>query len=835
MPYPSRAALKAATGVATVLVAFAASAARAEDPFPLDPAVQAPPLTGAPVTTLSRTTVAGDVAVAHSADYSFFATVTVNGHERVRMVKLREIDGRLFIARVSAAAIGLEVAPGTQEFVAIDQLSGVTAKMDWQLYKLDLAVVGLDNPDNTVDFRRSPAAHSDRLTSVTAAMLDYDMTAQAGPAGLRVAGLVNVRLARNNTALESGWTLATGPGGGVVRLDTALRFNVPERALTLTLGDFVQTVALDSRAVRMGGIQVGSNYALRPEFITYPLPEFAGNLAVPQQIDLLVNDRRLTNTDLQAGGFALRNIPVSSGRGRLGAVIRDALGRERQIDLDFYSSRDLLAPGVMQWSASAGVIRRRYGCVSNDYGPLVGNVVVRRGLTPKLTLGLAAEGGNGVVNFGGNLDTTIGNLAEISLSFRASRLEQGGVSRHGSAVMLNLQSNGPRLSLRLSGRFVSRGYDDLASAANDPPPVSYLAIGFDFDLRKFGAISLSTVRERDTRPGQRLFDLQTRSVASLGWRRSFGALNLFAESTVRRTAGTNSFAGFVGLSLPFGPRGLASGSISHQSGSGQQLGVAFDRPAILPGDIGYSLSGERGPVDLLHGSLAYQGTWGQLVAEAEVVNGQAASRLSARGAIVLVDGALYPVKNLRGGMVLIETRGISDITLSRENQPVVISDRHSRVLMTDLIPRTAMRVGIMPGTLPRGAVADTQAELVAVPGEAVTRLDLGIRPYLPALFRLTDPRGAVFAPGTVVRTLPSGSETVVGLDGTVELNRAGDDRQLELALPDGSTCRADFADFPDQTKLTELPALRCYARFRSFPITAKTRNHNSDLSEKMHP
>lgn len=811
---PRRAALNSATA----LVAIAASSARAgDDPFALDPNAAAPP-------PPSGTAAQRPTGV---ADQIFFAAVRVNGRELVRMVKLREIDGRLHMARGSVEYAGISPPPQSGEFVDLTRLPGVVSTMDWQAYRLDLSVESMVNSANVVDYSRARTASSARTSPLTALIVDYDLSAQATPLGLRAGGYVSTRVSRSNISAESGWTFATDRAP--VRLDTTVQIDDPERMLTLKLGDFIQSSAPEARAVRLGGIQIGSNFGLQPDYISYPLPDFAGELAVPQQIDLIVNDRRLSSENLQAGSFALRNVPVSQGRGKLGVVVRDTLGRERVLALDFYTSRRLLDQGVNQWSLGVGRIRRRFGQSSGDYGPLALSGVLRRGLSRRFTAGLSMEATEGLIGSGVDATATVGGIAELSLGLRASHFNQAGVSRSGRAVNFNLASAGRGASVRVSGRFVSQGFDDIASARGDRAPTSFAALAGSFDLGNIGSVSASVAHEWDTRIDPRGGAAQglTRSdVASVSFRRNAGRATVFADLSARRANRQTSVAGFIGLTVPLGARSVALVS-AYQDNSGSRLvDVSFSRAAVVPGDVGFGLRVQAGQRELVQGQAAYQGEWGRIDSEAELVGGDAAARVSARGALVLAGGSVFAVKDARSGMVVVETGGIKGIALARDNLPVARSRRGGQVLVPGLVPRVPMQVGIVRETLPVGAVAESSTELIAVPGGTVARLDLGIKHYRPVMVRLLDHQGKAFAPGTVVRSLPSGAETIVGFDSMAELNLAGADRQVEVDMGDGSQCLADIGALPDPAGMLPgdtPPVLTCYGRMRSFVLDGHQR------------
>lgn len=811
----SRSALKSATGLALVLTTLAAQDALANDePFPLD-------LADLPQPTPSGFGDPAALSAAPRGDYQFIMEAVVNGEPRPRMVKLRDAGGRIQLDRSSAEYLGLKLPRTGGQYIDIAAFEGVSAQIDWTRHVLNLSVSYARNAANVVDYAARSSRDGQGVTTVTALALSYDLTARTTPKGGKLSGLVTARAVHGEVALDSSFTFGAGSTSRAVRLDTVLTVNMPGQLTSLQIGDFVQTAPAEARAIRMGGVQIGSNFALQPDLITYPLPDFAGSLAVPQTVDLLVNDRRLRSENLQAGEFSLRNVPVSSGRGRIGAVVKDALGRERYQTLDFYASRDLLSPGTRQWALSLGAIRRRYGVASADYGDMVASLVLRRPFGPRLTIGVAGEAGAGLINAGADAVTVIGSLAQLSLGARTSRLERDGAAvQRGHALSFSLQSSGPNVSFRLSGRKASKAYHDLASASGDRQPGSFLALATDFNLADLGGVSLTAVRERDSpgldprSPFLPIAKGSVRSVATAAYRRNVGRANLFVEASGRREAGRTSFGVLAGISVIFGGRTIASSSLSAGHDAGTSASFALERPAIDPGDVGAYARIDTGQFDRVRGGMAYQGDWGRIEAEAELVGNRAASRLSARGGLVLADGALYPVRSIDGAMLLVDTNNVQGIDVTRENRVQTRSGKRRKILLSDLIPRVVNRIGIVPETLPANAVSRSLASEVVIPGGSVARLDLGIQAFEPRLVRITDHHGQAFAPGTPARALPSGQMLIIGLDGDVEINMAARDKRLAIDLPDGSSCMADLADV-QQNDARFL--LRCYGIIRPFP------------------
>jgi outer membrane usher protein len=66
-----------------------------------------------------------------------------------------------------------------------------------------------------------------------------------------------------------------------VRYDTTLLMTNEDDATTWTAGDVISDALSWSSSVRMGGISYGRDFSLRPDLVTWPLPEFSGKRPCP--------------------------------------------------------------------------------------------------------------------------------------------------------------------------------------------------------------------------------------------------------------------------------------------------------------------------------------------------------------------------------------------------------------------------------------------------------------------------------------------------------------------------------------------------------------------------
>ncbi|NNC22681.1 fimbrial biogenesis outer membrane usher protein [Salinisphaera sp. USBA-960] len=229
--------------------------------------------------------------------------------------------------------------------------------------------------------------------STTGGFINYDLLFEGREAGT------------NNTSgtFEFGgfnsWGVATTTllarnrhrNDGVVRLNTTLRHDEPGSMRTLTLGDTFSHAGSWGRTVQYAGIQWGTNFDTRPDFTTYPRPAVSGEATVPSTVEVFANDRRRGGSQVGAGPFSVRDIPVTTGANQVQVVTTDVLGRERVLTRSFYASQSLLQSGLHDYTYEAGAIRENYSRKSNDYGRGFASATHRLGLSQTLTSGFRLE------------------------------------------------------------------------------------------------------------------------------------------------------------------------------------------------------------------------------------------------------------------------------------------------------------------------------------------------------------------------------------------------------------------------------------------------------------
>jgi outer membrane usher protein len=187
------------------------------------------------------------------------------------------------------------------------------------------------------------------------------------------------------------------------------------------------------------------------------------------------------------------------------------------------------------------------------------------------------------------------------------------------------------------------------------------------------------------------------------------------------------------------------------------------------------------------------------------------------GSLVAMDDHVFAGRALQSGYALIQTPGMADVEVTRENLPIGSTDANGNLLVTTLLPYQANKVGIDQSSVPLQYQIDTTDQIVSVP-----RLGGTIVPF--GMHALHAARGALMLDGKAVQygtaTLTSNGtsmNTLVGLDGSFYFaNLPAGSYTLQAGTADGDmTCHLTM---PVNTRLmTDLGKIDCVRHTGAMP------------------
>lgn len=604
-----------------------------------------------------------------------------------------------------------------------------------------------------------------------------------------------------------------------LRLDTTYAYDDQDTQISYRAGDVITAGLEWTRPIRLGGLQVQRNFAIRPDLVTAAMPSVSGSAAVPSTVDVLVNGVKAYSQQVLDGPFKLANIPIASTNGAQ-VVIRDATGRETRTDVSLYADSRLLAPGVLDISGETGAARRFYAFRSNDYDKsLVASASMRYGMWDWLTLQGHAEAGDGLVNVGAGTMARIGSIGTLSAAASWSRFgaEVGGQIYGGLSIPLPYSFQFQATAQRTISK-----YNDLASATairwrdeavsmgghklyNGLPPALYSGAIFAPQMTNSvsiggpapligGSINLvyaqSTQDPRDCYASGDFGNASTSRILSASYSRQLpfdATLTLVAFAQMSNISNRGVFAG-VTMALGGGVRASANIQPMPDLNTGKTrlapTGQIYKDIGQDIGSYGWSATAGTNQGSVLAASGAYRSSLGTIKVSGSSYNGQQAASAEFQGALAMTGYSIAAGPRVDDAFAIVRA-GAPDVTVMAANQNVGKTNIFGTLLIPNLNAYSQNKIAIDPLTLPIETAFDSTNALVTPRNRSGVLVDFGVRTSAQALdLRLIDSTGKALEVGSLGYAEDTGERFVVGYDGVVHLKTFGAVGKININLGD---------------------------------------------------
>lgn len=300
---------------------------------------------------------------------TLYLDVSLNQAER-GLAPFELVDGHLRGSVDTLRKLGFLLADrAASELVDLDRLPDVEVRYDAALQRLALQVPLAQLSLSTTVLKAEQVAPPS-ATASPGMLLNYDLYATRNAGASSVSLATEVRgfgIGRGMVDTTAVFLAYDRPQdqrwrSEAVRLDSAWQMDFPDSATSLTVGDFYSGFVDWSRSIRLGGIQIGRNYALQPYRVLTPTPSFLGEAVVPSTVELYVDGLRQYSGQVPAGPFQLAAQPGISGTGQAQIVVTDAFGQVRRLDFAFYGTPQLLARGISNGRPASAICARTTAC-----------------------------------------------------------------------------------------------------------------------------------------------------------------------------------------------------------------------------------------------------------------------------------------------------------------------------------------------------------------------------------------------------------------------------------------------------------------------------------------
>lgn len=583
---------------------------------------------------------------------------------------------------------------------------------------------------------------------------------------------------------------------GYHRYDTTWQFDYPKSATSFLLGDIITgNKTTWGSSVRLGGFQVQKNYSTRPDLITYPLPQFKGQAALPSTVDLIINGQKASSNEVQTGPFILNNVPFINGQGEAVVVTTDAVGRQVSTTVPFYISNSLLKPGLLDYSLSLGKIREDYGIKNFSYGDFASAFDARYGVSDWLTV----EG-----------------RSELS-----SDLQLVGL---GSIVKLS--------NLGVLSTSVTQSWADKSVAQDKFKDIDgkQYTIGYSYNKKRFGFSIIHNQRDDEYADLSRL---QYSDLISVNSNKSTTANTYFAT----KKSGTfgvgyidtnaNGFENqFLNLSwAPVLPSYMSGMTVSltanhdfkenEWSGAFQLSIPFFNRRSTVNTGYSFNPHGDNGYANFNH-SVPSEGGFGFDLTRRYYENGSDhnQARVNYRnhyintdvgltghndynywfglsGSVVYMSGGLFAANRLGESFALIDTNQIPDVLVRYENSLIGRSNKNGHIFVPSVTPYYSGKYSIDPIDLPSNiTITQVEQRNAAKRGSGIL-INFPVKQSITANVYLIQSDGKPLPVGAVVHRQEQES-SYVGMDGIAYLENLDENNMITVQLSDQSICKANF-------------------------------------------
>jgi outer membrane usher protein len=775
--------------------------------------------------------------------------VIVNGRSIGMLGEFREQHGDLYATRKELESLGFRVAPealaaGPDTLVALAKLPGISYKVDETSQTITFVSTAAALKPTELGPQESPVS-SLPVKSAIGAVANYDITGLY--ADHRFVGdmLFDARIFSPWGVAESSFTATNArslQAAPVVRLDTAITASDTAALRQYQMGDLISGGLDWSRPVRLGGIQISTNFGIRPDLLTFPVPTITGQVAVPSSVDVLVNGVQELSQPVPPGPFEIRQLPIVTGLGDVSIVVHNAAGQQTTQTLQLYSSRQLVAPGLDDISAEIGMVRLNYGTRSNDYRAPAGSVSYRRGVTKWLTFQGHAEGIFGGGSYlgakiasggmaGGGAVLALGGLGVVSADLAGSVFGR----RNGGLASVGFERIAQHVSLSLSLQATARAFGDIAADYGDPVPSLQARAVLGLSWPRFGSLGIAfTEQRRPATQAQAQASQSTLAAAQAAERDGFGFVplalasktRLFSVSYSRPLFGQRAFVSAtafhdlanrgssgatVALTIPLGRRS----SVSFE-GDGNQAGadgvIEATQAAGDIGDTGYQLREAAGEGARQLAIGTYRSPWGVVDAGIDHLGASTSLRADIQGAVAFAGGSVFPSLPINDSFAVVDTGGTPGVHVFQENRLVGSTNAAGKLLVTDLRAFDANRLGVDPADIPIDADAGPTTQMVRPGDRSGVVVHFKMQPSHGAVVVLHDEAGRAVQLGSRARlvTQKDVPELVIGYDGEVFATGLQPHNRIVVVQPNGVRCVADFDYTPVPGQIPRIGPRVCH-------------------------
>jgi outer membrane usher protein len=583
----------------------------------------------------------------------------------------------------------------------------------------------------------------------------------------------------------------TSGSNNPIRLQSFYQLDLPDKMQTLILGDSTTAAGAWGQSIAFGGISYQTNFGTQPNYATYPLPVAAGVASIPTSVQLYSNNNLISSQKVTSGPFSINNVPVVNGAGTLNVLTTNVLGQQVITLIPYYASQQLLKPGLQNFSYQLGFIRENYGLNSNLYGPLIGVLSDKIGITNHLILEGDIEATTQQQNYGMSFACSLfnyfiwnGSVAGSQNTLGAGTLLQSGLEHQAETGF----SFGGSVTL------TSAKYLQIAASPNNLSPSTQIQAFTGATLFRDYSFGMS-LTELNYRGGSGSLNFISFNLSKNMTRKITLTLSALSNITGSNNHSINLIANFN-----FGADYNLSFSNTYEGNNGgnpayYQLITDFNKNTPVGPGYGYELqTTQYNTHNNGQYSNNYQATYNLNTLHIDTSMSLARQgyttlyQANATGAIIYIDKGFYFSPQVQGSFALAETPKLSNVNIYYNNQFIGKTNASGNVIIPNLNPYTDNKVTVHPAELPIDTeIEATEVDPVPYANQGVI-IKFPIHKIRPVFFRLNQANKINVPVGAKVYLNGDKKNYYVGYDGEVYLPQLQNGKNVIKADWEAGSC-----------------------------------------------
>lgn len=705
------------------------------------------------------------------ADETLYLEIIINGRNTNHIAQIIHKENDWEILPNDLSALGLKLDITTKEPILLRSLNITEVTYDTELQRLLITV-----PNNLLPVQyfnaNSPTYSSAEPRRDTGASINYNLVAISGNMDANMTSIWHELHYFNNDfyAVSSGLLQSNSDRystSGYTRFETYYQKDNESDMQGITVGDVINATPTWGRSIRMGGIRIARDYELNPELITYPLPAFYGESALPGSVELIINNQMRWRDQVTSGPFLINMVPYISGAGVAQVVTTSPQGQQVQQSVNFYVASQLLAPDMFDYDITMGFRRKNFGLESNSYAnnPVISSSL-RYGVNKYLTPQLLFQMGDGLQLGGAGLTFLAGNAGVIDIAGTSSRyLNSKGVTETGEQASINYDYTYKKIGVNASYLHRFGNYRDLGTqdegTLNSGLNKTQTQISLSFNDEKYGGFNLGYFKIENQRREENSF-------VNFSWSHYFAkSITAFLNITHTLFEQHENSISFT-MSIPLGARGQVSNTTQRDSKGEMHTQVQAMSNAPYSGGFGWGASMEDSSEKNRYLQADWRSKYFNSSASAYHFGDQTQYTAALDGALIIMGGDVYATHFVNDAFAIVDA--------DEENVPVMFghqlvgkTDAHGKILVPDLNSYLENRLSIDPQQLPANAIIDSIEQLVVPRRHGGIHVEFPIRYSQSALAQVVTRDMQPIPAGAILMDRDSEKNYITGWDGEVYL------------------------------------------------------------------